>query len=439
MSFLSSQSQECVKSELDLFSTPPTQTSIESGYWTEYHPVASLDTGGPIEFAISGSSEDYIDLAQSQVYVKLKITKGDGGNLDNDENVGPINLLLHSLFSQVDVSLNDKLISQPTNTYAYRAYLETLLNYGSTALDSHLTSSLWYQDTHNHMDSTGTGEDAENAGLVKRSRFARNSQFIDLLGRVHSDIFFQDRYMLNGVDLRLRFVRNKDAFILMSGENNAAYKIQMIQAVLRVRKVKISPSIRVAHAKALEIGPAKYPIHRVEMKVFSVPRGNFTVNQENLFMGQIPLRLIIGCVENEALNGSFTKNPYNFKHFSVNHLALHVDGQSEVYKPLQPNYVGQNFIHSFNNLFSGIGRLYKDEGIPIDRHSYAGGYTLYAFDLSPDLTDGGHLNLLKTGTVRLEIKFGAALPSTINVIVYAEFENIVYIDKNRSVVFDFGS
>jgi hypothetical protein len=287
------------------------------------------------------------------------------------------------------------------------------------------------------MDETNAGN-GENAGLVARSTFTNGSSVVDLIGRVHSDIFFQDRYLINGVSLRLRFTRSKDAFTLMSPANNANFKIKIIHAALLMRKVKVSPSIRIAHAKALEVGPAKYPIRRVEMKVFSIPAGNFTVNQENLFLGQIPQRIIIGCVDNDSLNGTFQKNPYNFKHFSLNYLALHVDGQNEVYRPLQPNYAAGNYIQSFCNLFSGIGKSYKDEGVQISRHSYARGYALYAYDLSPDLADGGHFNLLKTGCVRLEMKFAAALPNTVNVIVYAEFENIVQIDKNRRIIVDFG-
>ena len=42
----------------------------------------------------------------------------------------PVNVLLHSMFSQEDVSLNGTLISSSTNTYPYRSMLETLLSYG---------------------------------------------------------------------------------------------------------------------------------------------------------------------------------------------------------------------------------------------------------------------------------------------------------------------
>ena len=146
MALLHQQSCECVKSELDLFSVPPTQTSIEHGQWVEHHPLATITDHGPIEFSISGSGEDYVDLANTFLFVRAQIVNADGTNLADDAKVGPVNLWLHSLFSQVDMSLNEKLISPSTNTYPYRAYLESLLSYGTAAKESQMTAQLWYMD-----------------------------------------------------------------------------------------------------------------------------------------------------------------------------------------------------------------------------------------------------------------------------------------------------
>ena len=90
--------------------------------------------------------------ANTYLHLRARIVQTGGTATAVDAVVGPTNLLLYSLFSQVDVFLNDKLISSSSNTYAYRAYLKTLLNYGKAAKESQLTASLWYKDTANHMD-----------------------------------------------------------------------------------------------------------------------------------------------------------------------------------------------------------------------------------------------------------------------------------------------
>ena len=155
MAFVHQLSCEGIKSELDLFSLPTTQTSIEHAQWVEHQPpVASIGTGGPIEFLLPGSGDRYLDLANTYLFVKARVVRGDGGNLPPDATVGPVNNWMHSLFSKVDVSLNGTLVTPSTNTYAYRAYIETLLSHGAEAKTSQLTSELWYKDTAGHMDAT---------------------------------------------------------------------------------------------------------------------------------------------------------------------------------------------------------------------------------------------------------------------------------------------
>ena len=63
------------------------------------------------------------------------------------------------------------------------------------------------------------------------------------------------------------------------------------------------------------------------------------------------------------------------------------------------------------------------------------GYFLFSFDLT-DYDDEDHYPLIRHGNLRLEMNFGTTLPHTINVIVYAEFDNIVEINNNRNIQFD---
>jgi hypothetical protein len=64
---------------------------------------------------------------------------------------------------------------------------------------------------------------------------------------------------------------------------------------------------------------------------------------------------------------------------------------------------------------------------------------LYAFDLTPDLSENDHFNLARQGTVHVDIKIANALPHTITVVACAEFENIIEINRNRNVIFDFNN
>ena len=438
MAFVDSHSCECAKSELDLFTVPPTQTSIESGGWVEYNPISSLADGVPIEFVVSGSGQDYIDLANTQLYVRAEIVQGDNTAIDNTHHVGPINLLLHSLFSEVDFKLNDTLISSTNNTYPYRAYIETLLSYGPAAKTSQLTSALYYKDTAGKIEDANPLAATANSGLKHRHSFFDDGKIVDMVGCIHSDMFFQEKFLPSDVGIRLRLVRSKNSFCLMSDAAQAAFKIKLHDVKLLIRKIKLSPSVFVAHAKALEVGNAKYPIRRVICKTFTIPRGNLDFSQENLFSGQLPTRLVIGMVDNDSYNGIYTKNPFNFKHYSLTQIKIFLDGHNQLIRPIEPDFTSGQTIMGYMSLFQGTGKQQKDEGNDISRSDYANGYTLYGFDLTSDLSEDDHFNLAKDGTVRVDVRFATALTSTINVVVYAEFENILEIDRNRNVLFDYG-
>ena len=442
--FVHQHSHECAKSELDLFSIPSTQTSVEKGSLVPYQPIASITDGGPIEFYVPGSGDEYIDLPQTQIYIRAKITNADGTNLAADEPVGPTNLFLHSLFSQVDVSLNERLITSSTPTYPYRAMIETLLSYGQDAKDSQLQSALYFKDTAGNMDvvdPTTADDENANVGLKNRYQLTQRSRVVDMVGRLHSDIFFQNKYLLNGVDMKVKLIRSKNEFCLVSSSEEPDYKVKILEAKLFVRRMKVSPSIQLGHTTALEKGNAKYPIRRVMCKMMSVPAGNITLTQDHVILGTLPNRIVIGCVDNTAFSGSFATNPFNFQHYNVSSVALHVDGEQIPSTPLKPVFQGAsaNYIRAYQTLFSGTNKMNEDQGTDISRSDYGNGYTLYAFDLTPDLACGGHFNLQKQGNLRLEMNFRQPLAQTINVIVYAEFENIIEVDKSRNIVFDYSS
>ena len=91
----------CVKSELDLFTVSPTQTSIEHGSIVKILLSAAIMDDGPIKFDVEGFTEDYLDMPNTLIHVQAKITNGDGTVTANDAHVGPVNLFIQSMFSQV--------------------------------------------------------------------------------------------------------------------------------------------------------------------------------------------------------------------------------------------------------------------------------------------------------------------------------------------------
>ena len=109
---------ECIKPQLNVFSDAPLQTSTEQGQWIEYHPLATLDQAHIIELNIDGAGDKHLDLYNTNCYVESKLVQQDGTPLLEDAPVAPVNLMMHSLFSQMDVSLKEKLMTPSKNAYS---------------------------------------------------------------------------------------------------------------------------------------------------------------------------------------------------------------------------------------------------------------------------------------------------------------------------------
>src|SRR5258705_10298895 len=125
-----------------------------------------------------------MDLAHTQLNLTVKILNSNGTNLASGASVGPINNWMHSLFSQVDVFLNQKLVTPAASTYPYKAYIQTLLSYEAPAKKSHLASALWFSGTPGHFESRA----AANRGYTRRAEYTATSRKLDLYGPIFCDI-----------------------------------------------------------------------------------------------------------------------------------------------------------------------------------------------------------------------------------------------------------
>jgi hypothetical protein len=185
-------SETGIRSETDVFSVPPTNVAVESGFWTPIYPTNTLMDSGPFEFRIN-SDPHYIHLAKNYLQMKLKIVNADGTAVLNtaQNRVGPINLIGKTLFKQVKIFIGGKQVSDSGDMYMYRSFLETHLNFGSAAKKTHLQSGLYHEDTPtNHL------QDDQNTGWVTRRSLFDASAVVEVMAPIHADLFMSDRLLV---------------------------------------------------------------------------------------------------------------------------------------------------------------------------------------------------------------------------------------------------
>ncbi|XP_015787152.1 uncharacterized protein F54H12.2-like [Tetranychus urticae] len=416
MEYLHVESAPSSKSELNIFSIPTTQVAIESRYEVEYRPSASLQSS-QVHDIIVPPSEDLTDLSATMLHLKVIVTDDTGEATKHSLQAEMAKNFGNALFEQIDLFLNGVNLSQASNMYHYQAFLEEILFRFPSQIDQGNYSK-------------------------KEGSFVVPNRVYDLYFRLHLPICQQDRLLINGVPMVFKFTRSTPTFPVWASTvaDTNTYKAKIESLALHIKRVKLFPDAMSSLLNTLSKSSAKYFVIRNEMKNFTLTKGINMTTIENLFTGILPKRIILGLVDESSFAGDRKSNPFLFKNYGVSHLALNVDGNCIPTIPYQPDYENNIYMREFINLYRYTG---QDEGIPqlnIDYDRYSLSHCLYAFDLSGDGTLGGEtgtLNLLRRGTIRLEIRFAETLESQVKIVVLGQFDNLITIDKERTVTIDY--
>ena len=427
-------SNKGVNSGLMIFGPTIVNSGVDSSYYVEYLPANQLSDDGPIEFTIPPNGGAYMDLSKTRLCIKGKIVKSTGEDIVSADVVGPINLFLHTMFRQIDTYLQQKLISSSSTNYAYKAMIDTLLYGGSDYHATSFQSQLFFKDSAGTHNNTAATQTPLNQGFIKRILLAFTSKVFDMEGPIMSDIFQITKYLLNGVELRMKLWQQKNEFRFMWGDNSKKYKLKITEASLKIFYLNLTPGVLVGHAEALKKTNARYHYNKSEIKTYAIARGSYNIHLDDVFQGLIPTKVVVCFVTSQAYAGKNDKNPMKFDHCNLDFLAAYVNGESKPFKPLQPDFStagGQQYIKAYETLFPTNEKEAKGTP-PISRSDYPLGYTLFVFDIEQH-NDVGHFPPIRHGNFRIEGHFASSLDETINVLVYGKFPSVLEIDSTRNV------
>jgi len=433
---------EAMLSEFDYFTPTVIQSAIVGEYDDVISPVNAINpttsTGlNTLEFNIPGGADLYRDLNNSYLMVKVRVTKDDNTDLGGTDVVAPTNLMLHTLFSNVSVTLCGKEISEKDTLYPYRAYLETLLTYNPSVLKTRMVSEGWLKDTAAQMDGVilakvGNGPDP-NAAFVARQKWAGGSPTVILLGRPHVDLFHQPLDLPPNCGLTLKLTPSPTTFHLMEKADGKS-KVALLEARLFVRTKKVAPELVLAHKEMLQKGNMRFPLNRVTVNKYGIATGFKSVSIPMNFPAKLPKRLFMALVSNTATSGARDKNPFNFQNFKLQDLTLTVNGVQVPMNGLEMDFEKNDYMRAYLNTLQALGIDTDNRAIDITPSEFSGGYTIYGFKIAPGPVDGAvHTVANSVGSIVANLTFAEGLGENVDVIVLAETPAILEIDKLTSV------
>ena len=348
----------------------------------------------------------------------------------------PIDAIFHTMWNGVDVFMNHQLVSTTNTMYAYKSYIETLLN-NTASTKTYQLRNIGFtgpeaQHKVSHMVDSDAAPYAESDAQERRKRRYRKDVTYTLMGYLSSDMWNIQASVLNGVEIGIKLYPNKDSFRLMAFPPGVEATMTLKDVTLKVCKKRMASKVVIGHAEVLKRHDATYPFTRSEVRSFTLNAGRMSGTIENPYQSNIPTRLVVGFVRADAKAGSFSRDPLKFHHYDLATAGFYINDEPVPRRPYELDPASGRFNEPLMELQTAMGKHGEDLGISYEE--YSNGAFLIPFEVQP--TAAANLQYLARrtgGHCRLELTFKKPLPHNVCVITYALFPSVLEIDQARNV------
>ena len=225
----------------------PTVDDVLSSHEQEIYPTTSLDENCT-EFEIQTDRNFYVDLRQSFLALKLKFVKGRGYDTyeskekkkehkdesvvftetDDDDSeeeevarVTYVNNILHSIFSNVEVYINNQQIYSSNGLYAHKSYISNNFK----AVISEYKGVLKCEGYDYEQDPEDISNPLADLFFTRRMKPLSRPVGFMLYGKLGIDFFSTSELLYPNMKFRLRLIRARPFFHMISDNPNVSLGI----------------------------------------------------------------------------------------------------------------------------------------------------------------------------------------------------------------------
>ena len=388
------------------------ESGISSRTFRDYLPTNSNLFNGHvkdnfIEFNISGVDNEFIDLSSLSIEMNIKILNPDGTSTITSDKLSLTDGFFHRIFQSVSVYLNGIQVENNPH-YGLLNIVKSYLNMNPDKLSS-FGANMGYKEFDFEEDVAAgffTAATIREKNLIRK---CKNSS-IHMFGPINLDLGDVSSYLLDKIDLRLRFELVPPS-ILIKTTDAAAYTYRVETCKLWVERLTPVPSAMIALNKVMtqNMQTVEYLFNRQLLKTMIMPQQQTSLTIDNIFQGIIPHKLIIFVMDQKALNGDYKKNSSYFIDNNINSIKVEVNGTNLSNISCKfPDNIAQVFYETMRNI--GI-----DHNTLLNYDNFTKGKAIFCFDTrSSDAAEVVYIE--KTGLLRISLVCDA--PTNDNRVVF---------------------
>uniref|UniRef100_A0AC34PYI8 Uncharacterized protein n=1 Tax=Panagrolaimus sp. JU765 TaxID=591449 RepID=A0AC34PYI8_9BILA len=418
MSFkiIDESSRASITSALNVFETRPTNVSVVNSTIHELLPLNPVNNP-PFQFKIP-ASECWLDLSKTYLTTVFSISKKKEDkwvDIEEADKVAPIQALGTTFIKNLRVSINQREVYNANALYSYKSIIDLELSTTKEVKETYLQTCGYYAKK----------EDRKKLFVSKKK--------VEFLSRILADIFNQPLYFLNHADIEIEIIPQDANFCLIS-EDKTEYRLNTESIKLYVKTVNLLDNLTLEINNKLQTTPAKYAVSRTELKSQFISDDRYEYIA-NLFMDQIPQRVIVALVQHENFVGKQSKDPFIFNNNKIRNISIQANSKYYPSNAYEASWDTNEFTRIFHALYENTGFINSSVGI--DMEQFKESKCFFVFNLTNDMEVDDTFDLIKFGTTTVNIRFSEPVAKGgYTMIVYGEFAGLLVVDKNRVVTSD---
>ena len=255
----------------------PIVDDVLSSHELEIYPTTSVDNNC-IEFEFQTDRNYYVDLRQSFSAVKPKFVKGHGcdtyeskekkkehkdesvvftetGTVDEEEaevaRVTYVNNIMHSIFSNVEVYINNQQIYNSNGLYAHKSYIS---NNFKVAI-SEYKGVLHCEGYDYEQDPEDISNPLPDPFFTWRMKLLSRPDGLMLYGILGNDFLSTSELLYPNTKIRLRLIRARPNFYMISDNHNVGLGI--VDCSLYTRRIALKDDYHKKRMELLAYAPVK--------------------------------------------------------------------------------------------------------------------------------------------------------------------------------------
>ena len=313
----------------------PNVDDVLSSHEQKIYPTTSLDENC-MEFEYQTDRNYYVDLRQSFLALELKFVKGRGydtyeskekkkehkdesvvftetGTDDEEKQeelvrVTYVNNIMHSIFSNVEVYINNQQIYNSNGLYAPKSYISNNFKAAISEYKGvlHCKGYDYEQDISNPL---------LDPFFTSRMKLLSRPDGFMLYGKLGIDFFSSFELLYPNMKIRLCLIRARPKFYMISDNPNVSLGI--VDCSLYTRRIALKDDYHKKRKDLLAYAPVEYNYLETSAKTFIIPVRQSQFIKENIFNNAPIRRVAISMNINSAFTGSFTENPFCYQQFDL--------------------------------------------------------------------------------------------------------------------------